>query len=517
MSGLVEGMVERAWLGNKTGIGFYKEVRGPDGRAFWPLDLPTREHRPPRPPELEPLEAIQAERDLGKRLQLLVASEGRGGRYVRAILGNLLGYSSRRLPEIADDVKSVDDAMRWGFNHALGPFETWDALGLDAGLRLASAPGLPGTGPAAWVEDLRRAGRASFYDRGPTRSYWSVARGAPVEPRPSPDLLNLDPSRAIAENGGASLLDLGDGVAALELHTKLNTLDERVVEMIHLAAEKALTDFRALVVVGRGGSFSAGLNLTTLPPLIQNGDWAGIDRAVKALQDALMALRFSPRPVVAAAVGWTLGGGAELAMACDRIVAAAEAYVGQPEVGVGLIPAGGGCKELLRRVVNPVAREPGADPLAALGRTFELIARGKVSGSALEARDWGFLTPADRIVMNPDHLLAAAKREAIALAEGDYRAPERGKTIYAAGRDALAALRIQTYLAREGGYATDYDAVLANHVAYVLCGGDLSEPQWVDEQYVLNLERAALVELVQQTGSQERIRYFLDTGKTKRT
>jgi 3-hydroxyacyl-CoA dehydrogenase len=250
--------------------------------------------------------------------------------------------------------------------------------------------------------------------------------------------------------------------------------------------------------------------------LIQARDWAGIDRATKALQDAFMALRFSPRPVVVAPRGWALGGGAELLMAGARVVAAAETYVGQVEVGIGWIPAGGGCKELLRRVVSPAVLGPRPDPEPALDQVFDLIAQAKVSGSAAEARAWGFLTPLDRIVMNPDHLLATAKREVLNLVEAGYQPPAREKTIYAAGRDALAALWIKVYLYHEAAYATDHDVELANRVAYVLCGGDLSEPQWVDEQYILNLERAAVVQLSQHPKTQERIRSFLETGKAVR-
>jgi 3-hydroxyacyl-CoA dehydrogenase len=536
MAGLVQTMVDRSWLGNKKGIGFYKEVRGPQGRAFWPLDLTTLEHRAARKPDFEPLDAIQAERDLGKRLRLLVASEGRAGAYVRAILGNLLGYASRRLPEIADDVQSVDDAMRWGFNHELGPFEIWDVLGIEEGLRLARAPSLPGTGPAPWVEAMLASGRRSFYERassppsplvgeghgerGSSLTSWNVAKQAATETLPTADALNIADRRAfggvVAENAGASLVDLGDGVAALELHTKMNVLDERIVEMIHTALDKVAGGFQGLVITGQGEHFSAGANLMMVARLIQQQDWAGIDRATKALQDAFMALRFSPQPVVVAPLGWTLGGGAELMLAGARVVAATETYVGQVEVGIGWIPAGGGCKELLRRVVSPAAMGARPDPDPALDRVFDLIAQAKVSSSAAEARAWGFLTPLDRIVMNPDHLLATAKREVLALVEEGYQPPLRGKTIYAAGRDALAALRIKAYLFHEAAYATDHDVELANRVAYVLCGGDLSEPQWVDEQYILNLERSAVVELSQHPKTQERIRSFLETGKAVR-
>jgi 3-hydroxyacyl-CoA dehydrogenase len=516
---LVQTLQERGWLGNKSGIGFYKQVITPSGREFWPLDLQTLEHRPPRVPELATVASISKERDLAARLRALTTLNDRAGIYLRAVLGNYLGYASRRLPEIADEVRSVDQAMCWGFNHELGPFKIWDALGV------AEARQLLGLDAAPWVDEMLRKGRPRFYDFPPGRagaitSYWHVAQQAAVPVTPSPDVLDLAERKlsngVVIENTAASLVDLGDGVAALELHTKMNTLDDRVVEMINYSLDKVETSFQAMVVTGQGSHFSAGANLAYFAGLLQTSDWAGLDRAVRALQDSLMALRFSAWPVVIAPFGYTLGGGAELAMAGARIVASAETYLGQVEVGVGLIPAAGGCKELLRRVVSTPSAVSRREREAGLERVFELIAQGKRSSSTLEAKSWGFLAPTDRIVMNPDHLLAVAKREALALATAGYRPPVRDKTIYAAGRDALAALRIKSYLYREAGYASEYDVELANRIAFVLCGGDLSEPQWVEEQYILDLERSTFVDLCRQPKTQERIRSFLETGKAVR-
>jgi 3-hydroxyacyl-CoA dehydrogenase len=519
-SRLIAAMLERGWLGNKSGIGFYKPVRTPQGRAFWPLDLSTFEHVPPRPPTFSSLAAIEKERDLGARLRSLVALQDRAGAYVRAIIGNLLGYASRRLPEIADDVRPVDDAMRWGFSHELGPFELWDALGVPLGLELAKAPDVPDGGAAAWVSAMLGSGRSHFYviDNGAVTS-WDVARAAPLRQAPNPDRLRIGTATSsggtVLENSAASLVDLGDGVAALELHAKLNTLDERSIDLLVRSLQKVQEGFAALVVTGRGEHFSAGANVGMIADLVRLGDLGAIDATSRAMQDVFMALRFSPRPVVVTPFGWTLGGACELMLSGARIVAAAETYAGQTEVGIGWIPGAGGCKELLRRIVSPAARAPHADVMPALERVFDLVAQGKVSNSALEAQEWSFLTDADRIVMNRDDLLATAKREALALAS-DYRPPERGKSVYAAGRDALAALRIRIYSYHEAGYATDHDVEIASRIAFVLCGGDLSEPQWVDEQYILNLERAAIRELSQLPKTQERIRHFMDTGKTVR-
>jgi 3-hydroxyacyl-CoA dehydrogenase len=524
-SGLIQAMVERGWLGNKSGIGFYKQERSAGGRAYWPLDLTTLEHRPPQTPAFPSLAQIERQRDLGSRLRALIGLDDRAGQYVRAILGNYLGYASRRLPEIADDVRSVDDAMRWGFSHELGPFEIWDTLGIAEGQRLAAAEGIPSGGAAPWVTEMVASGRTSFYASVPERpgappSYWNVARRAAIQPEPNPELLTVTARKAsggvVIENDAASLVDLGDGVAALEIHTKMGTLDERVLEVIQQALPKVAADFQGLVVTGSGEHFSAGANVGMIANLVESGRFDDVDQATRTMQDAFMALRFNPQPVVVAPFGYALGGGCELMMAGARIVAAAETYIGQVEVGIGWIPGAGGCKELLRRVVSPAAQGQYADPMPALDRILDLIAQGKVSGSALEAREWGFLQPSDTIVMNRDHLLAAAKRDVLALVVADYHPPVPGKTIYAAGRDALAALKIKIFMYHEAGYATDHDVEIAKRIAYVLCGGDLSEPQWVDEQYILNLERAAIRELSALPKTKERIRYFLETGKTLR-
>jgi 3-hydroxyacyl-CoA dehydrogenase len=514
--GLLQGMRDQGLLGNKTGAGFYREIRDGHERTVQVLDLETLAYRPFRPVRFESLAAIQAETDPGARLRALVQLADRAGQFVRAVLAHLLGYASRRLPEIADDVRAVDRAMRWGFNHELGPFEIWDALGLVEGRQLVLA--LDRHGVAPWVDDMIARGETRFYqtDASADRAvrYWSVADRAMIAAVEPPEVIDLGRRKAggglITANESASLVDLGDGVAALELHTRMNTLDARTVEMIHRALETVAAGFAGLVVTGAGPHFSAGANLREVAARIAAADWAGVERLTRELQDAFMALRFSRQPVVIAPRGWTLGGGAELAMAGSRIVAAAETYIGQVEVGVGLLPAGGGCKELLRRVVSPAARDERMDPLPALRRVFDLIARGTVAGSAAEARDLGFLAPTDRIVMNTDHVLAAAKRETLAMADAGYQPPARQPTVYAAGRDALAVLRVETYLAREAGAIEEYDAALANRIAFVLCGGDLSEPRWVTEQYILDLERAAFVELCQQPTTRERIQRFLE-------
>jgi len=322
--------------------------------------------------------------------------------------------------------------------------------------------------------------------------------------------------RRLEGRAGASLLDLGDGVLLLEFHTKANAIDDDIIAMGWRALEYLESgSFEGLVVGNDGEHFSAGANIFLILMLAQNGEYDRIDAVVRELQNLFQAMRRAPRPVVTAPFGMALGGGAEFLMAGQRAVAHAELYAGLVEIGVGLLPAGSGCKEMLRRRLNPVMRTPNADPLPHLQAIFEQIALAKVSESARQARDMGFLLPADRILLNRDHLLAEAKREVLHLAVSGHR-PAPPESIWAAGRDALAALRLAVFTLQDGGYATDHDALIANHIAYVLCGGDLSEPAWVPEQYILDLEREAFVALCHEPKTLERIAHMLQHNKPLR-
>jgi 3-hydroxyacyl-CoA dehydrogenase len=316
-------------------------------------------------------------------------------------------------------------------------------------------------------------------------------------------------------NAGASLIDMGDGVALLEFHSKANAIDDDIIKMGWKALDHLESDFDGLVVGNQGEHFSAGANIFLILMLAQQGQWDQIDAITRELQNVFQAMRYAPKPVVTAPFGMALGGGAEFAMAGARTVSHVELYTGLVEIGVGLLPAGTGCKEMLRRKINPVMQTPNADVLPHLLAVFENIALAKVSESAQQARDMGFLMPADRIVLNKDHLLAEAKREVLHLAESGYH-PLPPRKIWAAGRDALAALRMAVYTLREGGFATEHDALIANKIAYVLCGGDLSEAGWVPEQYILDLERTAFVELCREPKTHERIAHMLQYNKPLR-
>jgi len=472
--------IDRGRLGDKSGQGFYKK----GGKAIETLDLETGEYRARREPEIPSIAEANKIKNLPERLHFVLQQDDKAGALARHVVYNSLAYAAQRIPEITDDIENVDRAMRWGFSHEMGPFELWDALGVRA---TAEAMKKYGVNVPAWVFDKK-----SFYPSVPKAE-----------------------RRIVRENKGASLIDIGDGVLQLEFHTKMNTLDEDVRSMIVQSVEELEKGAWVGMVIGNDGAdFSVGANLAG--GFASNGSEA-LNRGVKAMQDALMAIRFCSKPIVAAPFGRTLGGGAEIAMAAARIVAAAETYMGLVEVGVGLVPGAGGCKELIRRVVSPAIRQtPNADPLPFVQNVLQTIGAAKVSTSADEARSFGFVTDADRIVMNRDHLLAEAKEEVLELAAHGYTAPPREKNCYAAGRDVLAALKAGIYVMQQGAYMSEYDAVISSKLASILCGGDLSSGQWADEQFFLDREREAFVALCREPKTVERIQFMLANGKPLR-
>lgn len=507
---LLREIVQRGWLGNKSGQGFYKQVRTEAGREFHVLDLKTFEYKPPEKKAYDSAANAEMYETLPERLRFLVSQEDRAAKFIWDTTARYLAYTSHRVPEIADDLVSIDNAMKWGFANELGPFETWDALGV---AETVARMGKEGLTVAPWVKEMLATGHSTFYKES---AYYDLAtRDYKALPK-NPNVILLREQKEVKRSDSASLIDLGGGVACLEFHTKMNALDEGIVEIARAALEEVAQNFVGLVVGNQGEHFSAGANVMTIGLAAENKEWDKIDEIAKALQNFLMAIRYSPKPVVTAPFGYTLGGGCEVALAGSRIVAHAESYVGLVEVGMGLIPAGGGCKELLRRIVSPAMQTPNVDPLPFLQRVFETIGMAKVATSAEEARQMGFLAPADRVVMNRDHLIAEAKRTVLEMVAEGYRPPARGKIIYAAGERMLAALRIAIYSMVQGKYVSEYDAHIGNKIAYVLCGGDLTAPTWVDEQYILDLEREAFIALCGEEKTRERIWHFLSTGKMVR-
>ena len=517
----LEEMQEKDLLGNKTGAGFYKRDKRDGKTVFDVLDLETFEHHPAENPEIPVAKEAQQQGDLASRLRFLIekADEDRHARYIRDTLLPYMAYASRRVPEISDTLEDVDHAMEWGFAHQAGPFRTWDLLGVRETVENMESTDID---VASWVKEMLEAGNDTFYKTEDGRELQFSPVSKEYEPvREDPMYVSLDRLRdegkELASNDSASLLDLGDGVLCLEFHSKGNSIDAGTVEMGNRALEELeRDDVVGLVIGNEGRNFSVGANLGEMAHAVQNGDLDQIEKSVEALQDLLMAFRFAPKPVVSAPHGQTLGGGLEVCLHSDRIVAAGETYMGLVEVGVGLIPAGGGTKEMARRLVSPpLHTAPDTPPLPFLQKAFEQISLARTATSALEAKEMGFLTQNDRIVMNADHLISAAKREALDLADG-YTPPEHTNNVYAAGRSARAALEMGIKTMQWGHYASSYDGVIAGHIARILTGGNLSLPQWVPEEYLLKLEKKAFLDLLKHEKTHERIEALLKTGKTKR-
>lgn len=512
---LMAGMLERKWLGNKTRVGFYKEVRKEDGgKEFWSLDLNTLEHVSPTKPRFDSVKAAKDVEGLGDRLKVMLEADDKAAQLVKALTYQGFQYASSIIPEVADTVKPIDDAVRWGFMHEAGPFEMWDMLGVKETVKQMKAAGYPA---AKWVNEMLKNGVESFYQNknGEKVGVYDAVKGKYVKFKLPEGMVVLKRQKVVAQNTGATLYDMGEGVACLEFHTKMNALDEDILNMALEAYDRLDTEFDGLVIGNEAENFSAGANLFMMVVGAQQGMWDMLDAAVRKLQDLNMRMRYSPKPIVVAPAGLALGGGCEITMHAPRVVAAAETYIGLVELGAGVIPAGGGTKEMLRRIVNPVMRVENAEPLAALQRAFLQMGQAKVATSAEEARGMNILGPADRVVLNRAHLLTEAKKEVLHMIAAGYK-PPAPEPIYAAGRDALAAIRIGAWMFAEGKYITQYDHHIAGKLAYVMCGGELTRGQWVSEQYILDLEREAILSLFGEEKTQARMWNILQTGKPLR-
>ncbi|MFN8488318.1 MAG: 3-hydroxyacyl-CoA dehydrogenase NAD-binding domain-containing protein [Caldilineaceae bacterium] len=516
-------LLDNKLLGSKTGQGFYKTVTdAKGGKTFLGLDLQTAaesgevEYQEPKKPRWA---SVGAARDLPTpdRLRRLADADDPAGELIWHTLSHTLAYASKRVPEIADSLADIDNAMKWGFGWELGPFETWDVLGVADTLARMTGEGIKA---ADWVQEMVKSGKESFYcyDGAKALVYSPVAKDYVPLPQSDAVLKVADVKRrnpVVASNESASLVEMGDGVLLLEFHSKMNALDAGIFEMAQTAIEKLYGNATGLVIGNEGENFSVGANLFVMGTLAQAEQWKELEQAIKQGQDTMMALRRAPKPVVAAPFQRVLGGGVEICLASDRILAQAETYLGLVEVGVGIIPGWGGCKESVRRLVSPHISATNVNPTPYLRQAFENIGFAKVSTSAAEARALGYLTQEDRIILNPDHLLAEAKREVLHLTDG-YLPPVTTGNVYAAGRDVLASMKIEVYSLQMGGFISAHDAKIANKLGYILCGGDLSAPQWMDEQYFLDLEREAILSLAGEPKTQERIWYMLQNGKPLR-
>lgn len=511
---LIHSMVEHGWFGTKTRIGFYKEVRQDGKKEFWPLNLKSLEHEPPTKPGFDSIGKVKDVEDLGERLKMLLGADDRAGKLVEALTYQGLAYASERIPEIADTPKPIDDAIRWGFGHEAGPFETWDMLGVADTITPMKAAGFP---PAQWVEEMVSAGCTHFYQYEGDKK---VAVYNPIQRQYEPIersalAISLGEQVLVHKNPSATLWDMDDGVLCVEFHTKMNAQDEDMWEAINLALDRAESEFEGVVIGNEADNFSAGANLFMVVMGAQGGMWEQLEAGLKKFQEMNMRMRYFPKPVVVAPAGLSLGGGAEVSMHASRVVASAELYTGLVEVGAGVIPAGGGTKEMVRRLLNPPMRTQNAIALPYLQRIFEQVGMAKVATSAEEARQFGILNDCDRVVMNRDHLLAEAKKEVLNMMGNGYHPPMPEK-VYAAGRDGLAALKVGIYMFKEGKYITEYEAHIGNKLAYVMTGGEISNPTWLEEQYFLDLEREAFLSLCGEEKTQQRMWNLLQTGKPLR-
>ncbi len=503
---LIADMVERGWVGSKAGAGFYRKRKAGGDSEILTLDPGTMDYRARRSPRLPALDAASAVEDNGERIRALFQGRDRVGEFLRATLAPTLVYAAEVAPAIAHSIDDIDRAMRWGFGWELGPFELWDEIGIDAVLEAAGR-----TDPPALVRELRQS--APTCDAADIRF-----REDGVPPR-APDLQLLRRARderpPVGRNAGASLVDLGDGVLGLEFHSKMNAIGSDTVAMMRTGVEEASRNFEALVIGNDAPAFSAGANLMLLLLEAQEENWDEIDLMVRTFQSAVLGLRYAGVPVVAAPAGLALGGGCEIVLHADRVQAAAETYMGQVEVGAGLIPAGCGTKELLVRCTGR-APAGAADPLPHIRQAFELIGFGKVSTSAGDARRLGLLRDTDAVTMNRERLLADAKAAALELARAGYQPPATRNDIAVGGAGVRAALDLGVHLAWRGGHISDYDAHIGRALSRILAGGDLPHATTVSEQRLLDLEREAFLSLCGEPKTQARIAHVLKTGKPLR-
>ncbi len=513
-------MVERGVLGNKTKGGFYRKQKGAgDKREIWTLNTATLDYRPSERVKLPSLDMAKNIVDASDRIKSLTWGKDRFGAFLWKTLSRTLAYSAKRIPEIVDTVVEVDRAMRWGFGWELGPFEVWDAIGVDKSVARMKDEGMP---VPANVEQMLASGATSFYKKeNGQQFYFDFASAKYVQLVDQPGVLILksikEQKGVIKKNAGASLIDIGDGVACLEFHSKMNAIGGDTLQMLKFALGEVEKNFVGLVVGNQGTNFCVGANIMLMLMEAQEENWEELDMMVRVFQNATMSLRYSAKPVVVAPFQMVFGGGCEMVLHGDRVRAASETYIGLVEVGVGIIPAGGGTKEMLLRALDAIPKSADdADPFPFVKRAFETIALAKVATSAEEARSFGFLSADDTISMNADRLIADAKKEVLSLSASGYVAPQQRTDVLALGNAALSTLKLGIHQMKRAGYISDHDAEIGTQLARILTGGDLNHPTRVSEQYLLDLEREAFLKLVSMRKTQDRIAHMLKTGKPLR-
>ena len=513
----IKKMVENNWLGLKAGQGFYKKIKSDGGDEILVLDYNTLDYRPREKVNIPSLDIAKNTDDVRERIKNLVYAQDRAGDFAWKVMKKTLLYSAAKVPEISDEIIHVDNAMKFGFNWELGPFETWDTIGVRESVKRMEKEGeaIP-----PLIQSLLDKGFESFYrsSRG-ERDFFDLRSldYRKIEEKPRVILLPSLKERnmTIRSNPGASLIDMGDGVACLEFHSKMNAIGQDTGQITLESLKELEQNFEGLVIGNHAANFSVGANLMMILFEIQDDNWDVLETLVREFQNVNMAIKYSKKPVVAAPAGMALGGGCEVSMACARIRAAAETYMGLVEVGVGLIPAGGGCKEMLIRSMEAIPEGVDADPFPFVQRAAENIAMAKVSTSAREAQKLGYMRPSDRITINRDHLLADAKQLVLAMVREGYT-PPRPPKIKVIGDRGRALIKMFTYSMVGGHYISEYDAHVAGKVGFVLCGGNVLPKTEVTEQYLLDLEREAFLSLCGEPKTQERIQYLLAKGKPLR-
>jgi 3-hydroxyacyl-CoA dehydrogenase len=537
-----KNMLQNKWLGDKTKGGFYKKVNGGKGQEDerLALDWKTLQYHPRQKPKFPALDMAKNVEETGARLRMLLGLEGSGpqkgdkaGAFLWAALSDLWTYAANRVPEISESIVEIDQAMQLGFNWELGPFELWDAAGLETTVSRMKKEGKP---VAPNLEKLLASGQKSWYvddASSPSgRKYWDLTAENWVPLKVPSGVWSVTVAKksngVVKKNSGASLVDLGDGVACLEFHSKMNTLGTDIISLIAQTLKPGGPgdNFDAFVITNDATNFSVGANLMLLLMSVQEEEWDDVDLAIRQFQGMTQAIKFSPKPVVSAPFGLCLGGGTEISLHAAARQPHAELYTGLVEVGVGLLPGGGGCKEMLLRAVDSAAASKGrssgealagsVEMLEAMKKAFETIATAKVATSSHEARGLGFLSDSDHITMNRERVLSDAKARALELARAGYEPPVPRTDIPAPGESLLAALKMGVHLMRQGDFITDYEVKLGGKIAEVLCGGKVTPGTPVSEQYILDLEREGFKSLCGERKTQERIQYTLKTGKTLR-
>jgi 3-hydroxyacyl-CoA dehydrogenase len=516
-SPFIKQMIENQWLGQKTKQGFYKRVKKEGKEETLVLDYGKLDYRPQQKANFPSVEMGKNIDDVRERIKTLVSSPDRAGQFAWKILKKTLLYSAEKIPEVSDDIVNIDRAMKWGYNWELGPFETWDAIGLKSSTKKMEKEGeaIP-----PLVEQILSKGYSSFYEKKDGHVfYFDLGAGQYQKIEEKPEIILLpslkDRKKTVLSNPGASLIDLGDGVACLEFHSKMNTIGADTIQMMRDALKEVEEKFEGLVIGNQAENFSAGANLMLILFEIQDENWDDIEFSVKAFQDTLMAIKYFEKPVVAAPFGLTLAGGCEICLASAKVRPAAETYMGLVEVGVGLIPAGGGTKEMLLRCTEGIPPGVDADLLPFVRQAFETVAMAKVGTSAKEAQKLGYMRSTDKMTINRDYLIHDAKKTVLDLVREGYR-PPRKKNIKVMGERGYALLQMGLFYMREGGYISEYDEHVAKKVARIMTGGNLPDGTEVTEQHLLDLEREAFVSLCGEAKTQARIEYMLKTGRPLR-